>query len=169
MSQTKRGRRRGPAKAKSSDGSSHPGAEQEARPATGSREWGPAVLGADSFLDLGRKECGDGPLEDISLALNALAPGQSLEVRAADADVGVALVAWCRIAGHTLLARRAGRFLIRCERDGRERLGSAAPLAFISGAAHAGGNPATPAPEQEDAQRYGVPWTPTARLGWRVS
>ena len=127
------------------------------------------MLGADSFLDLGRKECGDGPLEDVSLALDALAPGQSLEVRATDGDVGVALVAWCRIAGHTLLARRAGRFLIRCERAGRERLWSAAPLVFISGAAHAGGNPTMAAPEQADAQRYGMPWAPTARLSWRVS
>lgn len=76
---------------------------------------GRPVLGADAFLDLAHKDCGDGPLEDVLRALRALAHGQTLEVRTTDDGVGVALVAWCRLAGHTLLAQRGGRFLIRQE------------------------------------------------------
>lgn len=76
---------------------------------------GRPALGADAFLDLAHMDCGDGPLDEVSVALRALAPGQTLEVRAADDGVRVALVAWCKLVGHTVLARRGGRFLIRQE------------------------------------------------------
>lgn len=91
----------------------HPPVTGPVNGAKRARGRGRPLLGADAFLDLAGKDCGDGPLDDVSVALRALTSGQTLEVRTADDGVSVALVAWCRLAGHTLLARRGGRFLIQ--------------------------------------------------------
>jgi TusA-related sulfurtransferase len=45
--------------------------------------------------------------------MRQMSPGQTLEVRATDATVAVDLPAWCRLAGHQLIAREGHRYLIR--------------------------------------------------------
>ncbi|HWQ11439.1 MAG TPA: sulfurtransferase TusA family protein [Roseiflexaceae bacterium] len=70
-------------------------------------------LGATAFYDAGDRGCGDGPLEAIAALLRGLAPGQTLEVRATEPSVANDLPAWCRLAGHTLVARDGDRYLIR--------------------------------------------------------
>lgn len=72
-----------------------------------------ARLGADAFYDAGSRGCADGPLDEIAPLLRRLAPGQTLEVRATEPSVANDLPAWCRLAGHDLLAHEGDRFLIR--------------------------------------------------------
>lgn len=72
----------------------------------------PATPDVAAVLDLGDKDCGDGPLEEVAKALRPLPAGVALEVRTTDGDVAVALLAWCRFMGHTIADLRTGRFLI---------------------------------------------------------
>lgn len=72
-----------------------------------------SIMGADAFYDAGDLGCAEGPLNDIAALIRRLSPGQTLEVRATDPSVAVDLPAWCRLAGHELVARQADRYLIR--------------------------------------------------------
>lgn len=65
-----------------------------------------------TVLDLGDKECGDGPLEVIAHALRQAAMGTGLEVHTTNEDVAVALLVWCRMVGHNVTEHGAGRFFI---------------------------------------------------------
>lgn len=65
-----------------------------------------------AILDLGSKNCGDGPLEEVARALHRVPTGAGLEVRTTDGDVAVALLVWCRLVGHDLVERNGGRFFI---------------------------------------------------------
>ncbi|MGH2516522.1 MAG: sulfurtransferase TusA family protein [Ktedonobacterales bacterium] len=67
---------------------------------------------APMVLDLGDKDCGDGPLEEIAKALLSLPAGTYLEVRTTDRDVAVALVAWCRLVGHSVVQVDMGHFVL---------------------------------------------------------
>jgi TusA-related sulfurtransferase len=85
-------------------------------PPSGLRQPPPAPVsqfGADRFYDAGDKGCGAGPLDDIVALMRALAPGQTLEVRATDPSVAKDLPAWCRLTGHPLVEHQADRYLIR--------------------------------------------------------
>lgn len=75
-------------------------------------EGGPPRPPAASVLDLGNKDCGDGPLEEVASALRRVPAESGLEVRTAQADVAVALFVWCRLVGHHISEQAAGRFLI---------------------------------------------------------
>jgi tRNA 2-thiouridine synthesizing protein A len=68
---------------------------------------------ADAFYDAGDKGCGDGPLDDIAALIRAMAPGQTLEIRATEPSVTVDLPAWCRLTGHSLVLHEDDRYLVR--------------------------------------------------------
>src|SRR5579872_744174 len=68
--------------------------------------------GAAAVLDLGDKVCGDGPLEMVAYALRQIPAGSGLVVQTANRDVVVALLVWCRLAGHYVVEQDIGRFLI---------------------------------------------------------
>jgi TusA-related sulfurtransferase len=68
---------------------------------------------ADAFYDAGDVGCAFGPIDEIAALMRQMNPGQTLEVRATDATVAVDLPAWCRLAGHQLIAREGHRYLIR--------------------------------------------------------
>src|SRR5579872_6187859 len=65
-----------------------------------------------AVLDLGDKDCGDGPLEMVAYALRQIPAGSGLVVQTANRDVVVALLVWCRLAGHYVVEQDIGRFLI---------------------------------------------------------
>jgi TusA-related sulfurtransferase len=68
---------------------------------------------ANAFYDAGDVGCAFGPIDEIAGLMRQMSPGQTLEVRATDATVAVDLPAWCRLAGHQLIAREGHRYLIR--------------------------------------------------------
>lgn len=65
-----------------------------------------------AVLDLGDKDCGDGPLEEVARALYTLPPGAYLEVRTSDEDVAIALFAWCRLLGYAVTHPNPDRFVL---------------------------------------------------------
>jgi TusA-related sulfurtransferase len=71
------------------------------------------VFNADAFYDAGDAGCAFGPIDEIAGIMRAMNPGQTMEVRATDASVAVDLPAWCRLAGHQLIAQEGHRYLIR--------------------------------------------------------
>ena len=71
------------------------------------------VFNADAFYDAGDAGCAFGPIDEIAGLMRAMNPGQTLEVRATDRSVAVDLPAWCRLAGHQLMAQEGHRYLIR--------------------------------------------------------
>lgn len=77
-----------------------------------SAESGPPHPLAAAVLDLGDKDCSDGPLEDVASALRRMPADTSLEVRTTHTDVAVALLVWCRLVGHNIIEPATGRFLI---------------------------------------------------------
>ena len=72
----------------------------------------PPHLLAATVLDLGDKDCSDGPLEEVASALRRMPVDSGLEVRTTHGDVAVALLVWCRLAGHNIVEQTTGRFLI---------------------------------------------------------
>ena len=71
------------------------------------------VFNADTYYDAGDTGCAFGPIDEIARLMRRMNPGQTLEVRATDASVAVDLPAWCRLAGHRLIAQDGDRYLIR--------------------------------------------------------
>jgi TusA-related sulfurtransferase len=74
-------------------------------------------LSADRFYDAGEQGCAGPGLKDIRDLMEALQPGQTLEIRTVS-DVGrTDLEAWIRLRGHELVESRGGaegdRFLVR--------------------------------------------------------
>lgn len=70
------------------------------------------VFQADAFFDAGDAGCAFGPIDEIAALMRRMVPGQTLEVRATDPSVAVDLPAWCRLAGHKLIAQSGHRYLI---------------------------------------------------------
>jgi TusA-related sulfurtransferase len=61
-----------------------------------------ALLDADAYYDAGDEGCAGPGLADINRLLQALRPGQTLEVRSED-DVGrESFRAYCRLKGHVI-------------------------------------------------------------------
>ena len=56
----------------------------------------------DQVLDLGEVGCGQLVME-LMLAMNDIAPGQTLLVTAYDPSAAGDIAAWCRMTGNTLL------------------------------------------------------------------
>lgn len=74
-------------------------------------------LSPDRFYDAGEQGCAGPGLKDIRDLMEALEPGQTLEIRTVS-DVGrTDLEAWIRLRGHELVESRGGavgdRFLVR--------------------------------------------------------
>lgn len=73
---------------------------------------------ADAVLDMGEAACG-ALIMTIFDRIGALAPGQTLAVRAYDRGAFEEVSAWCRMTGHALLSAQPGQpgsaslFLIR--------------------------------------------------------
>ena len=83
--------------------------------------WDPmteALLDADAYYDAGDEGCAGPALSDINRLLEALRPGQKLEVRSED-DVGRdSFRAYCRLRGHVIEREVSGpdgadRILVR--------------------------------------------------------
>ena len=77
-----------------------------------------AITGADAFYDAGDDGCAGPALGDINRILDALRPGQTLEVRSEDATGRESFRAYCRLRGHTIESEVAGpdgadRILVR--------------------------------------------------------
>lgn len=74
-------------------------------------------LDADRFYDAGDQGCAGPGLKDIRDALEALEPGQTLEIRTVSEVGRTDLEAWIRLRGHELVAAGAGgggdRYLVR--------------------------------------------------------
>lgn len=74
-------------------------------------------LGADAFYDAGDEGCSGPTLKEIGALLDALEPGQALEVRTRDPVGRTNLEAWARLKGHTVASTADGdeadRWLIR--------------------------------------------------------
>ncbi len=71
------------------------------------------VFESDFFYDAHDLGCAFGPLDDIAAFMGKMSSGQTLEIRATDPTVGVDLPAWCRLAGHQLIAQQKDRYLVR--------------------------------------------------------
>jgi TusA-related sulfurtransferase len=74
-----------------------------------------AITDADAFYDAGDQGCAGPALGDINRILEALRPGQVLEVRSEDATGRESFRAYCRLRGHVLERETAGP-------DGADRL-----------------------------------------------
>lgn len=68
---------------------------------------------ADAFYDAGDVGCAFGPIDEIARLMRRMDSGQTLEVRATDLSVAADLPAWCRLAGHKLIAQEGHRYLIQ--------------------------------------------------------
>jgi len=67
---------------------------------------------ADAHWDAGDLGCGDLVLE-LRLRLEAMRPGQLLQLIARDPGARADIPAWCRMTGHTLIAERHPSYQIR--------------------------------------------------------
>jgi TusA-related sulfurtransferase len=77
-----------------------------------------AITGADAYYDAGDEGCAGPALGDINRILDALHPGQTLEVRSEDATGRKSFRAYCRLKGHVIEREVAGpdgadRILVR--------------------------------------------------------
>jgi tRNA 2-thiouridine synthesizing protein A len=70
--------------------------------------------GAEELWDAGDTACGDLVLE-LRRRLSTLRPGQVLRLVARDPGAPEDIPAWCRLTGHTLVARRPPVYDIRKE------------------------------------------------------
>lgn len=70
---------------------------------------------ADFYYDACDLGCAFGPLDNIATYMRQMSSGQTLEIRATDPTVAVDLPAWCRLAGHQIIAHVNDRYLIRCK------------------------------------------------------
>ena len=61
-----------------------------------------AVTGADAFYDAGDEGCAGPALGDINRILDALRPGETLEVRSEDDTGRESFRAYCRLRGHVI-------------------------------------------------------------------
>ena len=67
---------------------------------------------ADARWDAGDLGCGDLVLE-LRLRLEAMRPGQLLQLIARDPGARADIPAWCRMTGHALIAERHPSYQIR--------------------------------------------------------
>ena len=72
----------------------------------------PAPRAADTQWDAGELGCGELVLE-LRLRMEAMHPGQLLQLIARDPGAPADLPAWCRMTGHTLLSAAPPVYLIR--------------------------------------------------------
>ena len=72
----------------------------------------PAPRAIDARWDAGELGCGDLVLE-LRARLEALRPGQLLELTALDPGARADIPAWCRMTGHTLISERHPVYQIR--------------------------------------------------------
>ncbi|MCB0192291.1 MAG: sulfurtransferase TusA family protein [Anaerolineae bacterium] len=72
-----------------------------------------SVFGAHAFCDAGGKCCADGPIEEISMIMRTLEPGQTLEVRATHVSVMADLGPWTRLTGNEIVKQENDRYLLR--------------------------------------------------------
>jgi tRNA 2-thiouridine synthesizing protein A len=72
----------------------------------------PASRAADAQWDAGDLGCGELVLE-LRQRMDALRPGQLLELNARDPGARADIPAWCRMIGHTLIAEQHPVYLIR--------------------------------------------------------
>jgi len=73
--------------------------------------------GGSATWDAGELGCARFVLE-LRRRMDALAPGQCLELVARDAGIANDIAAWCRMTGHRLLSAAPPRFTLQC-RAGR--------------------------------------------------
>jgi TusA-related sulfurtransferase len=67
-----------------------------------------SLLEADAFYDAGDEGCAGPALTDINRLLEALRPGQALEVRSADRTGRESFRAFCRLRGFTIEGETPG-------------------------------------------------------------
>jgi tRNA 2-thiouridine synthesizing protein A len=72
----------------------------------------PAPRAADAQWDAGDLGCGDLVLE-LRLRMEALRPGQLLQLTASDPGARADIPAWCRMTGHTLIVEQHPVYQIR--------------------------------------------------------
>jgi tRNA 2-thiouridine synthesizing protein A len=72
----------------------------------------PAPRAADTQWDAGDLGCGDLVLE-LRLRMEAMKPGQLLQLTARDPGARADIPAWCRMTGHTLIAEQHPVYQIR--------------------------------------------------------
>jgi len=72
----------------------------------------PAPRAADARWDAGDLGCGDLVLE-LRFRMDALRPGQLLELTARDPGARADIPAWCRMTGHTLITEAHPVYQIR--------------------------------------------------------
>ena len=72
----------------------------------------PAPRAADAQWDAGELGCGELVLE-LRLRMDALRPGQLLELKARDPGARADIPAWCRMTGHTLITEQHPVYRIR--------------------------------------------------------
>jgi tRNA 2-thiouridine synthesizing protein A len=72
----------------------------------------PAPRAADAQWDAGDLGCGDLVLE-LRLRMEALRPGQLLQLTATDPGARADIPAWCRMTGHTLIVEQHPVYQIR--------------------------------------------------------
>lgn len=76
-----------------------------------------AELRSDAFYDAGEEGCAGPTLKEIGALLDALDPGETLEVRTRDPVGRTNLEAWSRLKGHEVAVTAGGaegdRWLIR--------------------------------------------------------
>ena len=72
----------------------------------------PAPRAADAQWDAGDLGCGDLVLE-LRLRMEAMNPGQLLQLTARDPGARADIPAWCRMTGHTLIAAQHPVYQIR--------------------------------------------------------
>jgi tRNA 2-thiouridine synthesizing protein A len=72
----------------------------------------PAPRAADTQWDAGDLGCGDLVLE-LRLRMDAMNPGQLLQLTARDPGARADIPAWCRMTGHTLIAEQHPVYQIR--------------------------------------------------------
>ena len=71
------------------------------------------MLGAEAYYDAGDRSIEDGPMDEITTRMNRLSPGQTLEIRATEANAAEELSTWCQLAGHEFVIRQQDRYLVR--------------------------------------------------------
>ncbi len=72
----------------------------------------PAPRAADTQWDAGELGCGELVLE-LRLRMEAMQPGQLLQLIARDPGAPADIPAWCRMTGHTLIAAQHPVYQIR--------------------------------------------------------
>jgi tRNA 2-thiouridine synthesizing protein A len=72
----------------------------------------PAPRAADARWDAGDLGCGDLVLE-LRLRMEAMNPGQLLQLTARDPGARADIPAWCRMTGHTLITEQHPVYQIR--------------------------------------------------------